>query len=259
MSQARVDSVENERGVTLTELVVTMALFGMIMVGVMGVWQKTQEAYFVGSDAAEVQQNVRTSLDFMVRELLATGRDATVCAFDYAGPDLSCSSGNKVANCKTKLGGGYTTCQGLYAIPQATPTLIQIRSDRNSNGTVANAGNGDDPDEDVTYTISAAAPCPAGETCIVRTDGAGTTTAMIAVDIRTPLFTYYPRPGYPPCDAVPPALPPYPCPAFVPVTQLDRDNIGKIGISVTATATVGGQTVNRTLSTDVVLRNRFWN
>src|SRR5262249_49766412 len=149
-----VDRMRGERGVSLTELVVTMAFLGIIMVGVMSVWQQSQQAYFIGADSAEVQQNVRTALDFMVRELLATGRDATVCAFDYAGPDLSCSFGNKVARCQLKLAPGYTSCAGVYAIPQATPTLIQIRSDRNSNGTVANAGNGDDPDEDVIYTLS---------------------------------------------------------------------------------------------------------
>ncbi len=41
MSQT-IQGLRSQRGVSLTELAVTMALFGMIMVGVMGVWLKTQ-------------------------------------------------------------------------------------------------------------------------------------------------------------------------------------------------------------------------
>jgi prepilin-type N-terminal cleavage/methylation domain-containing protein len=253
MRQAVGDSVRCQRGVSLVELTVTMALFGMIMVGVMGVWQKTQESYFIGSDTAEIQQNVRSAIDFMVRELRATGRDVTVCAFNYAGdPVLACGV-TKAATCLAKVGGLYAGCAGNFAIPTATANSIRILSDRNDNGTIAITGNGDSVDEDVTYALSNAAPCPAGESCIVRTAG-GTTTAMVAVDISGLTFTYYPRPGYPPCAAVPPQNP---CPSFVPASQLDLDNIGRVGISVTAQATIGGQTVLRTLTTDVTLKNRY--
>jgi len=84
--RAYLSHLRDERGITLAELVVTLALFGMIMTGVMMTWSKTQQAYFVGSEAAESQQNVRAAIDFMVREMRAAGRDVTVCAFDYAGP-----------------------------------------------------------------------------------------------------------------------------------------------------------------------------
>ena len=63
------ESLRDARGYTLTELAVTLALFGMLMAGVMMTWSKTQQAYFVGSEAAENQQNVRAAIDFMVREL----------------------------------------------------------------------------------------------------------------------------------------------------------------------------------------------
>ncbi len=263
MDQAIGCSVRGQRGVTLMELVVTLALFGMIMVGVMGVWQKTQESYFVGSDIAEIQQNVRSAIDFMVRELRATGRDVTVCAFDYAGgTGLDDCTGAKPANCLAKIGGGYVSCTGRFAIPQAREDLIQIRSDRNDNGTIAIVGS-DPPEEDVTYALSppAAPPpggCPAGGSCIVRTER-GVTSAMVAVDISGLQFVYYPRPGFPPCAQVPPDNP---CPRFgwsVSPDQFTRDNIGRIGISVTAQSVIGGQLVKKTLTTDVILRNRYSN
>jgi prepilin-type N-terminal cleavage/methylation domain-containing protein len=239
--------IRGQRGVTLMELTVALALFSMIVVGVMSVWQKTQEAYFVGSEAAEVQQNVRSAIDFMVRELRATGRDITVCAFDYATDPVAVCGATKAAACQAKLGGGYTSCAGVYALPATAANSIRIRSDRNDNGQI------DLDEEDVTYSVGA---CATGQ-CIIRTTTNGA-SAMVAVDIQGLTFTYYPRPGYPPCSNVPPQNP---CPAFatVPATNQDRDNIGRIGISVTALTIIGGQQVARTLTTDVILKNRFSN
>jgi type II secretory pathway pseudopilin PulG len=239
--------VSGEGGVTLMELTVSLALFSMVVVGVMSVWQKTQEAYFIGSEAAEVQQNVRSAIDFMVRELRATGRDVTVCAFDYATDPVAVCGATKAAACQNKLGGGYATCAGIYALPTVAANSIRIRSDRNDNGQI------DLDEEDVTYSVGA---CPTGQ-CIIRTTSNGA-AAMVAVDIQGLTFTYYPRPGYPPCANVPPQNP---CPSFatVPATDQDRDNIGRIGISVTALTTIGGQQVARTLTTDVILKNRFAN
>lgn len=259
----------NERGVTLAELAVTLALFGMIMVGVMMTWSKTQEAYFVGSEIAENQQNVRAAIDFMVRELRATGRDITVCAFDYAGPtSLDCTA-TKITTClvtKNLQASGYTAagCANIFAMPFAgvTASSLQILSDRNGNGTIAgttNSSAADDGAENVVYARAAASPpCPTGVTaCITRDDGTGP-VAMVAIDITGLTFTYYPRAGFPPCDAVPPQNP---CPAFtLPLAnQQQADNIGRIRMTITSQTTVGSDTLNRQLETDIVLKNRLGN
>src|SRR5215813_7722455 len=97
-----------ERGVSLGELVVTIALFAFIMIGVVATWTKAQEAYFVGSETAEVQQNVRAAMDLMVSEIRSAGRDVTNCAFDYAtsgtftGADCTTT---KATTCASKVGG----------------------------------------------------------------------------------------------------------------------------------------------------------
>jgi len=256
--------LRDDLGVTLAELAVTLAVFGLVMAGVMTVWSKTQQAYFVGSTAAEDQQNVRAAIDYMVRELRSVGRDTTVCAFDYAGPLAFDCSGTKAAACQLKLGGGYTSCNSIFAIPYATATStsIQLLSDRNDNGTIAGTANADVSDagnENVVYALAnGAPPCPAGvATCITRDDGTGP-VAMVAVDITGLTFTYYPRPGFPPCDAVPPQNP---CPPFtLPFgSQYQADNIGRIRISVIAQTTIGTDTVKRQLDTDVLLKNRLAN
>ncbi len=269
MRAGRLDLLRDQRGVTLTELAVTLALFGMIMAGVVGTWQKTQEAYFVGSDAAEVQQNVRAAIDFMVRELRAAGRDVTVCAFDYEGSSsvLDCNQA-KADRCRLDMGLGtlgYTTngCQNIFAIPYQDVGVDRLRvlADRNDNGTVAgtvNSSASDPGSENVLYRRETTSPpCPPGvPACITRDDGTGP-VAMVGIDITGLTFTYFPRRGYPPCAGTPP---PDLCttPFALPLTtQQQADNIGRIHIQVVAAATVGGQLVQRTLETDVVLRNRL--
>ena len=267
--------LRDARGVTLTELVVTLALFAIVMAGVVGTWGKAQEAYFVGSESAEIQQNVRAAIDFMVRELRSAGRDVTVCAFDYATSSTTDCDGAKVTNCTTRLAGSGTPtwqtgngvggpgCTGLYALPvaQATATTLRIRSDRNHNGRIAGLGNAitspasaaDRGEEDVLYALSTS-NCPPGVAqCITRDDGTGP-VAMVAVDINGLTFTYFPRANFGPCAGVA-----NPCNnAFtLPLSsQAQADNIGRIRISVQAQQQTAGHTVSRTLVTEIMLRNR---
>src|SRR5262249_55235108 len=150
-------------GVTLAELAVALALLGLIMTGAIATWSKAQQAYFVGAEAAESQQNRRAAVDFMVRELRAAGRDVTGCAFDYASPGGRDCTPAKASRCQARLGGGYVGCAGVFAIPAggARPTAVQIRSDRDDSGTVGGAG--DAGGGGVVYPLAAGAPpCPPG-------------------------------------------------------------------------------------------------
>ena len=289
MRQRLGNPLGGEHGVTLTELAVTIALFAFIMIGVVSTWTKAQEAYFVGSETAEVQQNVRAAMDLMVREIRAAGRDLTQCAFDYTASNATFTGVSCVAarqtSCQTKLGGNYSdannaTCPGgvsnptngcgcVFAMPfgDLSSTTLRVRADRNDNGRIAGRGNavtsggGADPGaEDVKYALSTGSNCPTGvPQCITRDDGTGP-QAMVAVDISGFTLTYYPRPGFPPCDAASHGgTIPVSCPSFVPADQPDADNIGRIQISVTALqggSGYVGQGISRTMITDVYLRNR---
>jgi hypothetical protein len=267
--------LRDERGLSLTELAVTLALLLLVMVGVTGAWGKAQEAFFVGTESAELQQNLRAAIDFMAREIRATGRDATVCAFDYATAATGDCDGAKVTRCATRLVGtgnpswetdnglGGPGCTGLHAIPfdEVSPTTLRVRSDRNHNGRISGRGNtvtspasaADRGEEDVLYALSTA-NCPPGVSqCITRNDGTGA-AALVAVDVDGFTLTYYPRANYGPCAGVA-----APCDiAFgLPLTsQAQADNIGRVRISIQALQQAAGQVVRRTLVTDVTLRNR---
>ena len=267
--------LRDARGLTLTELVVTLALFGMLVAGVGGVWGKAQEAYFVGAESAEFQQNVRAALDFIGRELRSTGRDATVCAFDYATSVTTDCDGAKAARCASTLAGtgsppwdadnglGGPGCTGRHAIPcaEATASTLRIRSARNHTGRVAGRGNAivapataaDHGEEDVRYALSSTSCPPGVAQCITRDDGTGP-AAMLAVDVNGLTFTYFPRSGFGPCAGVAgPCDQPFPLPL---TSQAQADNIGRIRIAVEARGRTLGQTVRRTLVTEVTLRNR---
>ena len=219
---------------------------------------------------------MRAAIDFMLREIRSTGRDITVCAFDYATASTTDCDVAKVGTCTTKMtsspgpptwqtsNGAGPGCTGVYAIPfaQATETTLRIRSDRNGNGRIAGLGNAitagaekDRGEEDVLYSLASGnPPCttPVGQ-CITRDDGTGP-QAMVAVDINGLTFTYYPRPNFGPCAGVP-----NPCNnAFtLPLTsQAQADNIGRIRIEVQARQTTVGSTISRTLVTEVTLKNR---
>jgi prepilin-type N-terminal cleavage/methylation domain-containing protein len=68
MSQMR-SVIRDQRGFTLTELLVVTAVLGMILAGIVLVQQQGQQAYIFGSHRVEVQQNNRAALELMVREL----------------------------------------------------------------------------------------------------------------------------------------------------------------------------------------------
>jgi hypothetical protein len=204
----------------------------------------------------------------MVRDIRSAGRDVTNCAFDYATSGTftaaDCTAAKATA-CALKVGGSYTSCTNIFAIPYGTfggvavpsATAILVQADRNDNGTIAGTANSSPSDagsEAVVYRYVPAGSCPGGipTACITRDDGAGP-QAMVSVDISGFELHYFPKPGFPPCNATPPQNP---CPEFTPADQADADGIGRIQIKVTALQTTAGSTISRTLVTDVILRNR---
>ncbi len=68
MSQMRA-VLRDQRGFTLTELLVVATVLGMILAGVVLIQMQGQQAYLFGSHRVEVQQNNRAALELMVREL----------------------------------------------------------------------------------------------------------------------------------------------------------------------------------------------
>lgn len=109
------DMRENETGFTLIELLVAMAVGLIILAAVLNIFVHQNQTCKVQTEVAYAQQNVRGAMTVMTREIRAAGYDPADNGFD--------------------------------AVQTATASSIQIRSDLNADGDVA------DVDEDVTYAI----------------------------------------------------------------------------------------------------------
>jgi prepilin-type N-terminal cleavage/methylation domain-containing protein len=86
----------NNRGFSLAELLVSLAVIGLVLGGIFALQQKGQETYLIGSNRVEAQQNARVALDLITRELrelcaIDTGMlpTSTVIRFTIVDPNLS--------------------------------------------------------------------------------------------------------------------------------------------------------------------------
>ena len=70
--------LKNQRGFTLAELLIVTAVTGLVMGGVFVVQQGGQQAYLLGSNRVETQQNARVALDLMTRELRSAQSITTI-------------------------------------------------------------------------------------------------------------------------------------------------------------------------------------
>src|SRR5258706_12376878 len=67
----------SERGFSLTELAVAMAVIGLIMAGLLTLQITGQETYLTGSNQVESQEAGRLALQRMITEIRGAGNDPT--------------------------------------------------------------------------------------------------------------------------------------------------------------------------------------
>lgn len=66
-------SVRRQKGLSLVELVIAMAIFLVILLGIYQVFDTSRMTYISGERKVDVQQNVRTALDQIAREIRMAG------------------------------------------------------------------------------------------------------------------------------------------------------------------------------------------
>ncbi len=68
---------EWEQGFTLMELLVVILMMGVVMAGIYAVYTSQQKSFIVQQDVAEMQQNLRAAMFFMVRDIRLAGCNPT--------------------------------------------------------------------------------------------------------------------------------------------------------------------------------------
>jgi type IV pilus assembly protein PilW len=69
--------VRNQKGFTLIEFLVAMAVAGIVMAGIYSAYYSQQKSFVVQDEMAEMQQNLRAAMFFMAREIRMAGCNPT--------------------------------------------------------------------------------------------------------------------------------------------------------------------------------------
>jgi prepilin-type N-terminal cleavage/methylation domain-containing protein len=82
--------VNNERGFTLAEMLVSCAIIGIVMAGLLALVMQGQKAYFFGTTQVDGQQTARVAIERMAREIREAGYEPQPGAQD----PLVCTAAN---------------------------------------------------------------------------------------------------------------------------------------------------------------------
>lgn len=71
----RMESILNKKGITLIELLIALVISGLVVGGIYRLFVVQSRAYTVQDQVAEVQQNIRSTMEILLRDLRMTGYD----------------------------------------------------------------------------------------------------------------------------------------------------------------------------------------
>ena len=128
----------NDNGFTLVEIMIAMALGGIVMALIYTAFQSQQRSYLAQGQVEAMQQNVRAGLDIMTREIRMAGLNppgedsATITAADATSITFSMDlNGNKsIVPDATNPGENityslYTAADGVKSLGRKNPTTNQ--------------------------------------------------------------------------------------------------------------------------------------
>jgi len=90
----RVTAGRGELGVTLVELIIVIAILGVVLAATYNMFSFQQKSYIIQDNVAVMQQNVRVGLAFMVREIRMAGYIPEGIPPYDAAPSVDVSSGD---------------------------------------------------------------------------------------------------------------------------------------------------------------------
>jgi type IV pilus assembly protein PilW len=143
------------QGFTIIELLLAIAIAGIVMAGFYSIYMSQQSSYLRQEEIAAMNQNIRSALFHMGREIRMAGLDPTGTA--NAG------------------------------IVENLPNRIRFTEDiRGQNENDPSDGDTEDPNENITYSLADADHD--GDTDLVRNTGGG--NILIAQNISSLVFDY---------------------------------------------------------------------
>jgi hypothetical protein len=233
-----------ESGTTIVEIAVGLAVGALLVAGILTLISQSQKAYMHSSEVTDLQQNVRVSMDRMVRIIQAAGLNPLNRPWGGATP-------NDVA---------------FTAFREAGRNCIRVYADLNGDGFVTAT------DENVYFrwptTPASGSPLfetrgtvagqpDAGQAWVAVSTGAEELARdMVANPGGVDMFRYFtgindPL-GAPNTQLTPPALSTTTCASL---SDAQRARVARVLITVTGQATIGGQVLKKTVTSDARPRN----
>lgn len=176
----------NNRGVTLTEQLLSLLLGGIMITALYGFYRSELYHHMAQETKLATLEDARGALDIMIRDLKNAGSWGT-------GSAPSESAGSDDPD-----GDSDTLCNRLYT---ATPNTIHVQMDLNGNGNCADT----EPRENIRYELTGpTGSCPGAN--IIRRNG-DCLVANVTLPILGRLFSYYDSAGAdlgntPPLEAI---------------------------------------------------------
>jgi uncharacterized protein (UPF0297 family) len=233
-----------QSGTTIVEIAVGLAVGAVLVAGILTLVEQAQKAYMHSSEVTDLQQNVRVAMDRVVRIIQAAGLNPK--NKPYGG-----ASNNDPAFVAFREAG--RNCIRLYADVDGDGVVQTTAFDENVfffwPGTAGTAlsevrgTRGGDPDSGAAWVTTTAASDELARDLIPNPSG---------VD----MFQYFTGPndplGAPDTQLTPPASSPTAC---VSIPPANRTRISRVVITITGRATIGGDTVTKTLTSEARARN----
>lgn len=122
-----------QRGFTLVELMVALAIAGVVMVAVVTTFRIQQASYVAQDDVVVMQQNLRAAMSQMTRELRMARYDPT----HLAGAEISAATASSITFSQANTAGGLDTITySLYVPYVAEGNTVTAVGRTVNNGTV---------------------------------------------------------------------------------------------------------------------------
>ena len=221
-----------------------LAVGTVLVAGILLLVQQAQKSYMHTSEVTDLQQNVRVSVDRMVRIIQAAG----------------------VNPLNRQWGGGTANDVAFTAFREAGRNCIRVYADLNGDGDVQDA------EENVLFhwpttpatgapireTRGTAAGQPdAGQAWVAVSPGAEELARdIVANPLGVDMFRYFTGPndplGAPNTELTPPALSTTACASL---SDAQRARVARVLITVTGRATIGGEVLTKTVTSDARARN----
>jgi hypothetical protein len=233
-----------EAGTTIVEIAVGLAVGAVLVAGILVLIEQAQKGYMHSSEATDLQQNVRVSVDRIVRVIQAAG----------------------VNPLNRTWGGAIQNDVAFTAFREAGRNCLRVYADLNGDGWVR------DTDENIYFhwptTPATGSPLQetrgtvggqpdAGQAWVTAVAGADELARdIVANPGGVDMFRYFTGVndplGAPNTQLTPPALSTTTC---ATLSNAQRARIARVVITVTGRASIGGQVMTKTVTSDARARN----